>query len=376
MSKSTQESVTVKKSVTATETSVTQPAPVEDYWIGCIHFSEKFGQEFLQKLNNLAPITTINGKKYQIKAEHLAIDAIALQAKPKYHLIIDRSSYIYPQISGLLTGYAFQGVYLINNPFCFAYYLNNKEATYTIAQELGINIPKTYVLPPKEVRTLSPDDYRFHQNIDWGKITDDLGLPLMIKPSAGKEISGIDKAQSADELSHYHEYSGSRVMLLQSQVKNPHDWQIYCLCIGRKILPIKYIFQQNAAGQYITETDFLSPELEKQVINICQVLNRVLGYEMNAVELMLDESGNLQVIDFNHPVPEGAKAILGETLYLEYQQALIDLILDIVQGEKILDFVPSQINDFVAIARQPDVTKAEKFAQALALAKPYYQPKK
>lgn len=347
---------------------------IKDYWVGSLHFSEAFGDDLLNRLNDLPPITAVDGNQYKIRAQHLIIHEISLDFQSKYDLIIDRQGYLYPYVIGIFMGYAYRGVYLINNPFSFYYYLTNKDAGYIIASELGVSVPKTYILPPKEAPDLKPEDFKYHRWFDWQKIGDELGFPVIIKPAGGWEAIGVNIAHNLEELIYYYNQSGSKVMTVQEKVKTPYDWQIRCLCVGRKIIPIKYIFRKNDAGEYIFDSDFLSPELGKKVIDSCKIINRALGYEVNSIEFFIDEAGNPQAIDFNNPVPDGRRNTLGEVFYEDYQQAFITLISDIVREQRSLSYIPKRSNLFPEIARRQDLTSEEKFQQALVVANEYYEP--
>jgi hypothetical protein len=344
-----------------------------DYWVGSLHFSEVFGDETVRRLNDLAPIQACDGNEYKIRAEHVMLHEVPLDYECKYKILIDRSSYMYPQAQGLFMGFAFRGVYVINNPFSFYYYLRNKDAGYLIARELGITIPKTFLLPPKVVPGFTQADYKYHRYFDWDAMGRELGWPLVIKPAEGREAMGVHVVHNLGELLQRYDESGTQVMMLQQFVKSPHPWQIRCLCIGRKIIPIKYIFRQHDASEYIFDECFLSSELGKKVIDTCKIINQVMGYEMNSVEFFISEQGELHAIDFNNPVPDGRYKALGDIFHRDYQEAMCTLVQDIVAEQRSLDFIPSQVNAFAEIARRPDLSASAKFDQALRIANRYYE---
>ncbi len=345
-----------------------------DYWVGSLHFCEPFGDETVRRLNELPPVLARDGVEYKIRAEHVALHEVALDHICKYRFLIDRSSYLYPQATGLFMGFAFRGVYVVNNPFSFYYYLRNKDASYLIARELGIHVPKTYLLPSKHVPGFSQDDYRYHRHFDWEGMVRDLGWPLVIKPAEGREAIGFNVAHNMTELIRLYDDSSTQVMMLQEFVRSPYPWQIRCLCIGKRIIPIKYIFRKQDASEYIFDPCFLDSELGRRVVDTCRVINRVMGYEMNSVEFFVSEDGTLQAIDFNNPVPDGRLKALGEIFYRDYQEALCDLVRDVVQEQRALEFLPSQVNLFAEIARRADLTPPERFEAALKVANTYYEP--
>jgi hypothetical protein len=349
---------------------------IHDYWVGSLHFSEAFGDDTVERLNALPPIEAADGQQYKIRAEHIAIHEVTIDYRTKYRLVIDRYSYLYPQAIGVFMGWAFRGVYLINNPFGFYYYLNNKDAAYIVARELGIAIPKTYILPPKEVPAFTQADFKYHRHFDWEGMTRELGFPLIIKPADGREAIGVNTAHDLRELLSYYDQSGSKVMLLQQKVRTPFPWQIRCLCVGKRIVPIKYIFRKQDASEYLFDPQFLSPSLGQRVIDSCKIINRLLGYEMNSVELFVDEEGVLQAIDFNNPVPDGRRQALGTVFYEDYQKALVELVVDVIREGRTMDFLPPDLNRFAAIARRSDLDTEQKFQEALKLANRYYEPEK
>lgn len=347
---------------------------IHEYWVGSLHFSETFGDDTVERLNALPVIRAVDGQEYKICAEHMTIHEVTLEHRTRYRLVIDRYSYLYPQAIGLFMGWSFRGIYLINNPFSFYYYLNNKDAAYMVARELGISIPKTYILPPKEVPNFTQTDFKYHRPFDWQGMIEDLGWPLVIKPAAGREAIGFNICHNQEELMYYYDQSGSQVMLLQQKVRTPMDWQIRCLCIGRRIKPIKYIFRKMDASEYLFDPDFLSPSIRQSVIDTCKILNRLLGYEMNSVEMFIDEEGMLQAIDFNNPVPDGRRKALGDIFYNDYQDAMVELVSDVVREQRSMDFLSPDINRFAEIARHKDLDSEQKFQMALKLANRYYEP--
>ncbi|MEN9212056.1 MAG: hypothetical protein Q6K35_04485, partial [Thermostichus sp. DG02_4_bins_136] len=66
---------------------------------------------------------------------------------------------------------------------------------------------------------------------------------------------------------------------------------------------------------------------------------------------------------------------LGEIFYNDYQQALCDLVVEIVQEQRSFDFLPPDINTFACIARRSDLSREQKFQAALELANRYYEPR-
>ena len=91
---------------------------------------------------------------------------------------------------------------------------------------------------------------------------------------------------------------------------------------------------------------------------------------MNSIEYIIDHEGKPWAIDFNNPVPDARREVLGEIFYEDYLSAMAELVYD-VTDRLIPDFLPD-INSYVKIA-QSDISEEEKFQKALSLASHYYQ---
>jgi glutathione synthase/RimK-type ligase-like ATP-grasp enzyme len=342
---------------------------MKDFNVGLLYFSNPFGDDLQNRLNNLEPFYNIENELIKVKAEHVSIHEVDIDYQTKYNMIIDRGSHIFKQGIGILMTYAFKGIYIINNPLSFHFFIDNKDVGYSIASALGINVPKTYILPPHTTPHFKPEDFKYHKLFNWEKILDDIGFPCVIKPAAGRAAFNVNIAHNFDELIYYYNQSGETIMTVQKFVKSNYNWQIRCLCIGKEILPIKYIFRKMDASEYLTDKNFLTKEQEEYIINCCKIINRAFGYEMNSVEFFIDEEGIPWAIDFNNPIPDGRKHVLGE-FYEFYQNSLVKRVIEVAKNEPKYLFLPN-LNVFSEIA-QMNTSKKNKFNLALNKANEYY----
>ena len=67
-------------------------------------------------------------------------------------------------------------------------------------------------------------------------------------------------------------------------------------------------------SRYFFEEAFLSAETGRKVLDYAKVINRAFGYEMNPIEFIIDRQGEPWAIDFNNPVPDSRREVLGEVL--------------------------------------------------------------
>ena len=94
-----------------------------------------------------------SGLKYQdqsfdIQIERIRIHPFDLSASTSYSLVIDRLAYWHYQPREWLKKAALMnGVYLLNNPFTFQ--SMEKHSAYCAMLRLGLNIPDTWLIPPK-----------------------------------------------------------------------------------------------------------------------------------------------------------------------------------------------------------------------------------
>ena len=342
----------------------------KEFYIGVLCFNEQLGMDLIEKLNQTDEIEDISGQRWKIKAEHIFIHEVEIGYKSKYKIILDRRSHVLKHARGIMMRYAYSGIHVINNPMSFYYFMHNKDFGFSMMDELGVNIPRTFILPPYITPLTSPEDFRYHLEINWDKIASDIGFPCYIKPAAGRGAINVNKASSLEELRYFYTQSGEEIMTVQKAVKSPYNWQVRCICIGRHISPIKYIFKPRDRSEYIFDEHFLSPETMRLIIDTSKLINRALGYEMNSVEFIIDEQGVPWAIDFNNPVPDGRRKALGEVFYMDFLDALYKHILYIVKFKPPYSFLPD-LNLFSEIARSP-LAREEKFQKALTLATEYY----
>ncbi|HRU51555.1 MAG TPA: hypothetical protein P5543_05130 [Planctomycetota bacterium] len=340
-------------------------------FVGFFHFTESFGLDVEFTLNNLEPQKDCDGNLYRFHAEHIQIRESSIKEEKKYDIIIDRGSCFFPYAIDIVPRMCFQSTYFVNNPWSFQYFLNNKYAGYGMAHDIGISVPKTYILPAKtHSMVLSQSHLFYHEFFDWKKIVTDIGFPCFIKPANGKGGMGVRKIYDLQGLIAEYDKSDKEILLVQSYVHSPHNWQVRCLCIGRQIIPIKYQFKKNDNAVYIQDDNFLTEEQYQEIINISQVLNRLLGYEMNAVEFIIDEQGKPWAIDFNNPVPDARRAVLTDYYYTKYKNALIQRIQEIASEHIPPNFIPN-LEPYFAIAQLP-ISRQEKFERALQEARKYF----
>lgn len=343
---------------------------MKTFTVGLLHFNEGFGLELLERINETKAWENPPAESIKLVGERIWIREAPMDLRSKYDMIIDRGSHLLKHTMGIFMNFAFQGIYIMNHPLSFHYFIANKDVGYTIADSLGVNVPLSYVLPPYTNHILEEDGVVDHRVVKWDEIIERVGYPCYIKPAEGRGGYDVHQVTTKRELLSCYNASGSKVMTIQKAVSSPYDWHVRCLCIGRKIIPIKYIFRPKDGSSYIYAQDFLTPEQGRKIVDSAKVINQAFGYEMNSVEFILDHDGEPWAIDFNNPIPDARKDVLGEIYYNDYLSAMLARIWEVARSNKHSPFLPD-LNIYANIARM-NLTKAQKFAKALEVANRYY----
>ncbi|PKK89940.1 MAG: hypothetical protein CVV64_11440 [Candidatus Wallbacteria bacterium HGW-Wallbacteria-1] len=344
------------------------------FTVGVIGYGleREFGEDLIEGINWCEAVENPEGETVKLQAFPVPISEVYYRDRPPWDMVIDRSSYLYPFALGMFFHHLYQGVYFVNNPLTFEFWINHKFLTYSMINSLGIPVPETYLLPPHSQDGLSQDDIVHHKPFDWKRIEKDLKFPMVMKPNPGREANNVHFVHNMEELWRTYNGTGKEIMTLQQLVKTPDSWFVRCICVGRKIIPIKYKFGFNDMSSYIFEENFLEPEIGRKIIEYSKIINRALGLEMNSIEFMIDSSGTPWAIDFDNPVPDGRRSALGDIYYKDYQSALVQLVADVVRTGRKMEFMPSEVNKFNEIARS-EAPVEEKFRKALELAELYYR---
>lgn len=339
----------------------------EIYSVGIFHFASPFGDELVSRLNNTDPFL-IGGREYKIVADDVKIHEFGMEWGSSHQLIIDRGSHVYQQARNVFKMLSFRGVHIINNPYSFEFFMN-KDVGYYYANMLGVPVPPTYSLPPHDNFGFTPEELRNNLYFDWDKMIQDVGFPMFIKPSQGRGGLNTYEVRSYDELISYYNRSGDTVMSIQKKIDSDKGYIVRTLCIGKTIIPIKYIFRNPDGPEYIYDDSFLSKEEGKRVIDYARIINFVFGYKMNSVEFILKDEVPW-AIDFNNPVPDGRREALGEVYFDDYQKAMVRLVLDIAKTGKKAQFLPP-VNKIAELARL-DIPACDKREMVLKLANEMY----
>ena len=253
-----------------------------------------FPPAFLARVNEL-------GRRDGITAEFVRLTGTKMGERPEYRVIVDRISHEVEYFRAYLKHAVLEGTYVINNPFWWT--ADDKFFNYSVAQRLGVAVPKTIVLPqksyPPDIDLTAESLHNLGYPIDWDGLLDYVGRPAILKPYSGGGWKHVYKVNSAAELIAAYDGTGPYCMTLQQFIH--FDQYVRCFTFGKTdIVPVAYDPHQR---RYLVDHEYLSPELGARIVRDAQTLNTALGYEMNTIEFAV-EKGVPYAIDFLNPAPD------------------------------------------------------------------------
>jgi hypothetical protein len=253
-----------------------------------------FPPAFIDRVNTL-------GRPHGITAEFVKIAGTIMGEPSGYRVIVDRISHEVEYYRAFLKHAVLTGTYVINNPFWWT--ADDKFFNYAVAQQLGVAVPKTVVLPqksyPRGIDLTADSLHNLGYPIDWDGLLDYVGRPAILKPYSGGGWKHVYKVNNREELIAAYDITGPYCMTLQQFVN--FDQYVRCFTFGKDdITPVRYDTQDR---KYLVEHEYLSSELGERIVNDARTLNNALGYEMNTIEFAIQD-GVPYAIDFLNPAPD------------------------------------------------------------------------
>lgn len=270
--------------------------------IGILFGKERtFPMAFIEEVNK----RQVDG----IVAEPVHIDKVVQGAADEYTVIVDRISQDVPFYRAFLKNAAICGTAVINNPFWWS--ADEKFFNNCLAVKIGVPVPKTVILPSRELPTDTSDESfsNLAYPMDWESIFNYVGFPAYMKPFAGGGWKNVYKLHDMEDFFHKHKETGQLVMLLQEEII--FDEYYRCYCIGGKYVRIMGYEPRNPHHLRYTHNFTPSAERLKQMEDIVLRLNQYLGYDFNTVELAVRD-GIPYAIDFCNPAPDADRPSVGE----------------------------------------------------------------
>jgi len=274
-----------------------------------------------------ALISKINDRgNGEVVAEFIKLGGIRHDAPPQYDLVIDRISHEVPFYRGTLKRMALEGTIIINNPFWWS--ADDKFFNYSLAQKLGVAVPKTVLLPQKDYMEgiVSESLRNLEFPLDWEGIVDYVGLPAILKPFDGGGWKNVSRVNSLEELWSEYDQTGTLCMTLQQFID--FDQFVRCYCVGQEDVMIMAYDPRKpylSGEQYVHNPDYLAPKLAERVARDVRTLCTALGYDLNTVEFAIKDDVPY-AIDFMNPAPDAELASVGEFYHNWISDAVTNLV--------------------------------------------------
>ncbi len=267
-----------------------------------------------------------------ISAEFIKIDKLSQGQDSGYAVIFDRISHDVPFYRAYLKNAALQGAAVVNNPFWWS--ADEKFFNNCLALQLGVPIPKTYLLPSNE-RPSDTSETSFRNMVmplDWDTMFAEIGFPAYMKPHAGGGWKSVYKVTSPDDFYQKHQETGQLVMLLQEEIKYEEYYRVYCIG-GKYVKIMPYAPHHEPHLRYQVDTPPSSKKLLKLIEQYTLLLCRGLGYDFNTVEFAVRD-GIPYAIDFCNPAPDADKASVGEDNFIWVVNAAADFAIAKAKAHK------------------------------------------
>ncbi len=234
----------------------------------------------------------------------VTIEPFSLRQPAKYDLVVDRLTHWYhTSREWIKKSILMDDMYVFNNPWSVQ--SMEKQTSYCAMMRLGLPIPDTWLLPPKEYDKSTDLDTtleRYADLFDLGHVGREIGFPSFMKPYDGGGWVGVSKLDDEEALFTAYDESGKSVMHVQQGIM-PYEKFVRCVGLGPQVRPVSYDPSAPLHERYETKRDFLSAEDASLLEDITLTINAFFGWDFNSCESLLKE-GTWHPIDFANPCPD------------------------------------------------------------------------
>ncbi|MBZ5715618.1 ATP-grasp domain-containing protein [Nannocystis pusilla] len=237
--------------------------------------------------------------------ERVSVEPFNLRQPCRYDMVLDRlTHWFHTSREWIKKAVVMDGLYVLNNPWSLQ--SMEKHTTYAAMMALGMPIPDTWMVPPRELSPDNPDIYptleRYGRKFELAEIGEKLGYPLFMKPYDGGAWVGVTKINNTQQLLKAYEQSGRRVMHLQRAV-DPFDLFVRAIGIGPQVHIVRYDPDAPLHDRYKVDFFFVDGEEWSVLQDTCLTINAFFGWEFNSCE-SLRKDGVFHPIDFANACPD------------------------------------------------------------------------
>ena len=307
------------------------------------------------------------GEEVRVAVERVTIEPYDLQQPTKYTVVLDRlTHWYYTSREWIKKAVILDDVYVLNNPWTVQ--SMEKQTTYAAMMRLGMPIPRTWMVPPKEYEQSNPDLEptlrRYAKLFDLGTVGAKVGYPLFMKPYDGGAWRGVSKIDDETKLREAYEESGKNVMHLQAAVV-PFDLFVRAIGLGPQVRVVKYDPAAPLHDRYRMDPPPIDEGERRLLTDTCLTINTFFGWDFNSCE-SLRKDGVFYPIDFANACPDSQVTSLHfhfPWLVLAKLRWAVYCAVTRRRMRQTLDWEP-----YFAVARQ-DLPYSEKLSRYAAIAR-------
>lgn len=255
-------------------------------------------------LAELAPVVRIGGDDISFEVERVTIEPFDLAQPVRYDVLLDRlTPWYHTSREWIKKAIVQNDLYVLNNTFTLQ--SMEKHTSYAAMIRLGLPVPRTILLPPKEYAPqpdLEMTLASYARMFDLGEIGDRMGYPAFLKPYDGGGWRGVSRVDNADELRQAYDASGTEIMHLQEAIE-PFDLFVRVLAVGPQVNVIRYDPDRPLHDRYKVDFGFVDDEELSVLSDMAMTINSFFGWDFNSVEA-LRRDGTFHPIDFANANPD------------------------------------------------------------------------
>ena len=258
-------------------------------------------ERLVERLDLALPI---DGETVRFEVKRVTIEPYDLRKPCPYDVVLDRLTHWYhTSREWVKKAVVMDGLYVLNNPW--AIQSMEKQTTYCAMMRLGMPIPDTWMVPPKDYEW-SPDLkttlHRYAELFDLGRIGREIGYPMYMKPYDGGAWVGVSRIDDEAALRAAYEQSGKRVMHLQKAV-SPSDLFVRCIGVGPQVRIVRYEAGEPLHARYTCDDGGISDDERGVLTDTTLTINAFFGWDFNSCEA-LRKDGVFHPIDFANACPD------------------------------------------------------------------------
>jgi hypothetical protein len=236
--------------------------------------------------------------------ERVSVEPFNLRQPCKYDVVLDRLTHWFnTSREWIKKSVIMDGLYVLNSPWSLQ--AMEKHATYCAMIKLGLPVPDTVMLPPKE----GPDHVdgphmlnKYARLFNLDRVGEKLGYPMFIKPYDGGGWRGVSRIKDGRQLKKAYDASGQETMHLQASVEG-YDLFVRTIGIGPQVQVVRYDPEAALHARYCVDFFFVDGKEWSYLVDQMLTINGFFNWEFNSCE-SLRRDGQFFPIDFANACPD------------------------------------------------------------------------